>query len=143
MNNLRSSPAPMSRESSPPASPPPTTTRGAGRSSSRREAEAEAAKREAVEAESAAQDEPEDEDEESEHDPDDPNEPKYCYCNRGSYGEMVACDNDSCPREWFHLGCTELREAPSEEEKWYCRECRPLFGPKVGRKGKAGRGRGG
>ncbi|KAF2162914.1 hypothetical protein M409DRAFT_68870 [Zasmidium cellare ATCC 36951] len=157
VNNIRSSPAPMSRESSPPVSPPPTTTRGSGRSSSRREAEAEAARREAeaeaeaeaeeaeaeVEEEPVAQPEADDEDEESEHDPDDPDEPKYCYCNRGSYGEMVACDNDSCPREWFHLGCTELREAPSEEEKWYCRECRPLFGQKVGRKGKAGRGRGG
>ncbi|KAK4502308.1 hypothetical protein PRZ48_005733 [Zasmidium cellare] len=153
VNNIRSSPAPISRESSPPASPPPTTTRGSGRSNSRREAEAEAARREAEaeaeaeeedeEEEPVAQPEAEDEEDESEHDPDDPNEPKYCYCNRGSYGEMVACDNESCPREWFHLGCTELREAPSEEEKWYCRECRPLFGQKVGRKGKAGRGRGG
>lgn len=143
VNNLRSSPAPMSRESSPPVSPPPTNTRGSGRSSSRREAEVEPTHLEIEEAEPAVQAEPEDEDEESEHDPDDPDEPKYCYCNRGSYGEMVACDNESCPREWFHLGCTELREAPSEEVKWYCRECRPLFGQKVGRKGKAGRGRGG
>lgn len=30
----------------------------------------------------------------------DPSEPRYCYCNRVSYGEMVACDNDDCPREW-------------------------------------------
>jgi hypothetical protein len=81
----------------------------------------------------------EDEEEDSEHDPDDPNEPKYCYCNRGSYGEMVACDNDDCTREWFHLGCTELREAPGEEEVWYCRECRPKFGRKIkGRNGRAG-----
>lgn len=72
-------------------------------------------------------------------DPDDPNEPKYCYCNRGSYGEMIACDNEQCPREWFHLGCTELREPPEEEEKWYCKECRPLFNLKKGR----GKGRGG
>jgi hypothetical protein len=81
----------------------------------------------------------EEDEEDSEHDPDDPNEPKYCYCNRGSYGEMVACDNDDCTREWFHLGCTELREAPGEEEVWYCRECRPKFGRKVkGRNGRAG-----
>ena len=72
-------------------------------------------------------------------DPDDPNEPKYCYCNRGSYGEMIACDNEQCPREWFHLGCTELAEPPEESEKWYCAACRPLFGLKKGR----GRGRGG
>lgn len=71
-------------------------------------------------------------------DPDGPG-PKYCYCNRGSYGEMVACDNDECPREWFHLGCTELREAPDEDETWYCKECRPLFV----KRGKGGLGRGG
>lgn len=147
-NTLNTSPAPNSRDSTPPPSPP-TSVRGNGRSTAaslaaKREAEAEAARRELVEAETvAANVEVEEEEEDSEHDPDDPNEPKYCYCNRGSYGEMVACDNDDCPREWFHLGCTELREAPSEEEKWYCKECRPLFGQKVGRKGKAGRGRGG
>ncbi|KAK4545858.1 hypothetical protein LTR36_002422 [Oleoguttula mirabilis] len=84
----------------------------------------------------------EDVDEESEHDPDDPNEPKYCYCNRGSYGEMVACDNDACPREWFHLGCTELREAPGEDEMWYCKECRPQFSKKrSGGKGRPGSSR--
>ena len=26
--------------------------------------------------------------------PVDPHEPKYCYCNKVSYGNMVACDND-------------------------------------------------
>jgi len=136
-SHLRSSPAPISRESSAPASPPPTNTRSTGR----------IAAASAHEEEATVDDETrvgEEEDEDSEHDPDDPNEPKYCYCNRESYGEMVACDNDDCPKEWFHLGCTELRETPSEEEKWYCRQCRPLFGAvKVGRKGKAGRGRGG
>lgn len=25
--------------------------------------------------------------------PVDPNEPRYCYCNQVSYGEMIACDN--------------------------------------------------
>lgn len=25
----------------------------------------------------------------------DPNEPRYCYCNEVSYGEMVGCDNDN------------------------------------------------
>ncbi|WFD43593.1 hypothetical protein MPSI1_002256 [Malassezia psittaci] len=30
----------------------------------------------------------------------DPSEPRYCYCDRVSYGEMVACDNEECPREW-------------------------------------------
>lgn len=25
----------------------------------------------------------------------DPNEPRYCMCNQVSYGDMVACDNES------------------------------------------------
>lgn len=39
-------------------------------------------------------------------------EPRYCYCNNVSYGEMVACDMASCPREWFHLDCVGLTKAP-------------------------------
>ncbi|KAK4908625.1 hypothetical protein LTR28_000282, partial [Elasticomyces elasticus] len=34
---------------------------------------------------------------------DDPNEPRYCYCGKGSYGVMVGCDGPKCEREWFHL----------------------------------------
>ncbi|KAL9026432.1 MAG: hypothetical protein Q9196_004900 [Gyalolechia fulgens] len=45
-------------------------------------------------------------------DEDDDSEPRYCYCNQVSYGEMVACDMDSCPREWFHLDCVGLTKAP-------------------------------
>ena len=25
---------------------------------------------------------------------------KYCYCDRTSFGEMIACDDNSCEREW-------------------------------------------
>jgi hypothetical protein len=46
------------------------------------------------------------------------NEPKYCYCNDVSYGEMVACDNESCEREWFHLKCAGLSRAPDENSKF-------------------------
>ncbi len=35
----------------------------------------------------------------------DPNEPTYCTCNRVSFGDMVACENDACPIEWFHYEC--------------------------------------
>lgn len=45
----------------------------------------------------------------------------YCFCEQVSYGEMVACDNDSCQREWFHYGCVGLKEPPIG--KWYCSEC--------------------
>ncbi len=45
---------------------------------------------------------------------DDESEPRYCYCNQVSYGEMVACDMESCPREWFHLDCVGLTKAPNK-----------------------------
>ena len=41
-------------------------------------------------------------------------EPRYCYCNEVSYGEMVGCDADDCPREWFHLDCVGLSRAPAK-----------------------------
>ncbi|KAF8497099.1 hypothetical protein F5888DRAFT_324981 [Russula emetica] len=55
----------------------------------------------------------------------DPNEPKYCYCNRVSFGNMVACDYPQCKREWFHLDCVGLTELP-QSRTWYCRDCEPL-----------------
>lgn len=39
-------------------------------------------------------------------------EPVYCYCQQVSYGEMVACDAENCPREWYHLDCVGLHQAP-------------------------------
>lgn len=54
----------------------------------------------------------------------DANEPRYCYCNNVSYGEMVACDAADCEKEWFHLGCVGLRSAPSSSTKWYCDNCK-------------------
>lgn len=45
----------------------------------------------------------------------------YCFCEQVSYGEMVACDNDDCVREWFHYGCVGLKEPPVG--KWYCSDC--------------------
>merc|ERR1712029_243014 len=35
--------------------------------------------------------------------PVDPNEPTYCLCQQVSYGEMIGCDNQDCPIEWFIL----------------------------------------
>ncbi|EHK97050.1 putative transcriptional regulatory protein PHO23 [Glarea lozoyensis 74030] len=62
-----------------------------------------------------------DDDEEDEPGPD---EPRYCYCNGVSYGEMVACDADDCKKEWFHLECAGLKVAPRGNAKWYCDECK-------------------
>ena len=53
----------------------------------------------------------------------DPSEPRYCYCDRFSYGDIVACDNDDCPREWFHIGCVGLDQPP--KGTWYCQFCAP------------------
>ncbi|KAI9272522.1 hypothetical protein BY458DRAFT_508511 [Sporodiniella umbellata] len=51
----------------------------------------------------------------------DPNEPKYCYCNQVSFGDMVACDGENCEKEWFHYACAGLHEPPVG--KWYCNDC--------------------
>ena len=61
---------------------------------------------------------PEEDDDEGE----DGEEQRYCYCNGVSYGEMVACDDESCPREWFHLTCVGLTRAPNKngEQPCYC-----------------------
>ena len=61
------------------------------------------------------------EEEESLHEGDDEDEdgePRYCYCNEISFGEMVACDNDACPREWFHLSCVGLTKPPGKNGKF-------------------------
>jgi inhibitor of growth protein 3 len=46
---------------------------------------------------------------------------KYCSCQNVSFGNMVACDNDACPYEWFHWGCVGLKSEPNGT--WYCPEC--------------------
>ncbi|XP_021954820.1 inhibitor of growth protein 2 isoform X2 [Folsomia candida] len=52
----------------------------------------------------------------------DPDEPTYCLCDQISYGEMIGCDNDLCPIEWFHFSCVSLTHKP--KGKWYCPRCR-------------------
>ncbi|KAF1983933.1 hypothetical protein K402DRAFT_456164 [Aulographum hederae CBS 113979] len=58
----------------------------------------------------------------------DPDEPRYCYCGGVSYGTMIACENDACDREWFHLPCANMTEIPPRREKWYCNDCRKKLG---------------
>ncbi|OTA60453.1 hypothetical protein K449DRAFT_332613 [Hypoxylon sp. EC38] len=66
----------------------------------------------------------------------DPEEPRYCLCNRVSFGTMIQCDNvdklttphvQNCKQEWFHLECVGLTEIPARTTKWYCPECRVLL----------------
>ena len=54
----------------------------------------------------------------------DPNEPKYCYCNRISFGEMIACENDDCPIEWFHFSCVGLTPENRPKGQWFCDQCK-------------------
>ncbi|KAL0037993.1 hypothetical protein WJX79_008923 [Trebouxia sp. C0005] len=53
----------------------------------------------------------------------DPSEPVYCYCQRVSFGEMIACDNEDCAIEWFHFECVGLTPENRPKGKWYCKEC--------------------
>lgn len=46
---------------------------------------------------------------------------KYCTCQSVSYGDMVACDNESCPYEWFHWTCVGLKSEPIGT--WICPTC--------------------
>ncbi|XP_014672429.1 PREDICTED: inhibitor of growth protein 2-like [Priapulus caudatus] len=52
----------------------------------------------------------------------DPNEPVYCLCQQVSFGEMVGCDYEHCPIEWFHFSCVKLVSKP--KGRWYCPRCR-------------------
>lgn len=52
----------------------------------------------------------------------DPDEPTYCLCDQVSFGEMIMCDNDLCPIEWFHFSCVTLTTKP--KGKWFCPKCR-------------------
>jgi inhibitor of growth protein 3 len=64
----------------------------------------------------------------------------YCWCQMGSFGDMVACDDNECEREWFHLGCIGLEVAP--EGVWFCDACRskPKNRRKVARAATSGGG---
>ncbi|KAF8963948.1 hypothetical protein BDZ97DRAFT_1919476 [Flammula alnicola] len=46
----------------------------------------------------------------------------YCFCDGVSYGEMIACDDAQCEREWFHLACIGLTVPP--EGRWFCEACK-------------------
>ena len=60
----------------------------------------------------------------------DPSEPTYCYCGGISHGQMVGCDNDDCPWEWFHIACVGILPHNMPKGTWYCPECRKSMGRK-------------
>ncbi|KAI1177424.1 inhibitor of growth proteins N-terminal histone-binding-domain-containing protein [Nemania sp. FL0916] len=59
---------------------------------------------------------------------------RYCLCQAVSYGDMVACDNTSCPYEWFHWSCVGLESEP--EGRWYCPSCSAERAEGLKKKGK-------
>lgn len=53
---------------------------------------------------------------------DESDDTKYCFCQRVSFGDMVACDNDDCRFQWFHWECVNIKEEPVGD--WLCPDCR-------------------
>jgi len=49
----------------------------------------------------------------------------FCLCRQVSYGQMIGCDNENCPYEWFHFHCVGVKMQPKANEKWYCAVCAP------------------
>ncbi|KAH8721559.1 inhibitor of growth proteins N-terminal histone-binding-domain-containing protein [Phaeosphaeriaceae sp. PMI808] len=57
----------------------------------------------------------------AEGDEDESDDTKYCFCQRVSFGDMVACDNDECKYQWFHWECVGIKEEPVGD--WLCPAC--------------------
>ena len=50
----------------------------------------------------------------------------FCYCKGPDTGKMIACDNNECVIEWFHLDCLKIDEKSIPKGKWYCPDCRKM-----------------
>ncbi|KAJ7150367.1 hypothetical protein C8R46DRAFT_963656 [Mycena filopes] len=59
----------------------------------------------------------------------------YCFCQRVSFGQMIACDDSTCQWEWFHLTCLGFTTPP--DGRWFCDACRTKRNAK--RAGRGGR----
>lgn len=62
---------------------------------------------------------------------DESDDTKYCFCQRVSFGDMVACDNDNCQLQWFHWECVGIKEEPVGD--WLCPDCRKQPSNKIKR----------
>ncbi|KAH3663811.1 hypothetical protein OGAPHI_005214 [Ogataea philodendri] len=68
--------------------------------------------------------------------PADPTPPEevYCFCRGPSMGKMIACDNSSCPIEWFHYKCVGLYTEPTTS-RWFCSpDCEQKYKVRAARK---------
>ena len=52
---------------------------------------------------------------------DDEDDGSWCYCKEERAGQMIACDNNTCPNVWYHLACLKMTTAP--KGKWLCPSC--------------------
>ncbi|XP_033747952.1 uncharacterized protein LOC117332971 [Pecten maximus] len=52
----------------------------------------------------------------------------YCFCQQGETDTMVACDNQNCNYQWFHLSCLKLTKSKLPKGKWFCPDCSRLPG---------------
>ena len=50
-------------------------------------------------------------------------EPMYCHCRQVAFGEMIACESESCAVEWFHFSCVGI-SAATRPAFWMCPACR-------------------
>ena len=49
----------------------------------------------------------------------------WCYCRQPEDGqEMIACDDNTCRIQWFHVSCLHIKKIP--KGKWFCPDCRKL-----------------
>ena len=40
-------------------------------------------------------------------------EPSYCYCGGPEdAGDMIACDDEECKLQWYHLHCLKIKRVP-------------------------------
>ncbi|KAJ7103161.1 hypothetical protein B0H15DRAFT_767414 [Mycena belliarum] len=58
----------------------------------------------------------------------------YCFCQRVSFGQMIACDDANCQWEWFHIACIGLTTPP--DGRWFCDTCKSKRAKRAGRGGR-------
>ena len=47
----------------------------------------------------------------------------WCYCKQDEdFDYMIACDNQNCPIEWYHLSCVHLSLDNIPDGDWFCPE---------------------
>ena len=47
----------------------------------------------------------------------------WCYCQQPEGDEeMIACDDNTCRIQWFHVSCLRIKKIP--KGKWFCPDCR-------------------